>query len=657
MKWQMAPVVLRRLMEGTAEASAGRERSETATVAASAVDLLTYIVAAAAGAAPGRSQMLAFLVGTAVMYVLHVRPRAVATVRLHDPALHLHLLFVALMALSVRSGVFALLTSGWGWQPQAAIGFAILVSVAMLRTGFGWSIAFPRWQLGAVSGWRALAVGVIALAVLLRIVYGGLVDLLPEEAYYWNYSRHLDFGYLDHPPMVSWLIGLGTAAFGDTEFGVRIGALCCGVVSSLYLYRLARNLFGEPCAVAAVVLLQVLPFYFLAGMLMTPDAPLTAAWVATLYYLERALIGGQDGAWWRAGVCLGLGLLSKYTIGLLVVSTLLFMLLDVRSKHWFRRPQPFAAAVIALAIFSPGIAWNAGHDWASFAFQTSRRLADHPRFALQSLIGAMLVLLTPTGLVALALLLFDRRPEAFAADVAPDRARAWRFVRVSTLAPLAVFAAFSLRHEIKLDWAGAPGVAALPALAFGIVSSGGTLVRGVRGWVRDAWSPTIAAMLLIYGAGLYYLVLGLPGIGYSRHMELLPVGWRDFGTQINAIADDVGKSAGAEPLVVGMDRYAIASELAFYAPDRMRSVRDTSSGHLFGSVGLMYETWFPIAGQQGRTLLLVSWDREDLAADRVASSVERLDPIEAGVVTRGSDSIRPFYYRVAHGYRGLGPTR
>jgi dolichol-phosphate mannosyltransferase len=50
-----------------------------------------------------------------------------------------------------------------------------------------------------------------------------LPELLPEEAYYWNYSRHLDIGYLDHPPMVAWLIRLGTMVFGQNEFGVRIG--------------------------------------------------------------------------------------------------------------------------------------------------------------------------------------------------------------------------------------------------------------------------------------------------------------------------------------------------------------------------------------------------------------------------------------------------
>jgi len=67
--------------------------------------------------------------------------------------------------------------------------------------------------------------------------------------------------------------------------------LCCGALAALFVYRLTRNVFGETSALLAVALTQALPFFFLSGLLMTPDAPLTAAWAAALYFLERALIG------------------------------------------------------------------------------------------------------------------------------------------------------------------------------------------------------------------------------------------------------------------------------------------------------------------------------------------------------------------------------
>ncbi len=198
------------------------------------------------------------------------------------------------MAVFLRAGVLALLVQRCGWAPQ----FAILFAVAL-----GLGVTAPRWS--------NLAAGLILYGFVLRLVYAGSVELMPEETYYWNYSRHLDFGYLDHPPMVAWLIRAATAIFGQTEFGVRAGALGCGVVTSIFVYKLARNLFGETAALAALLLTQALPYFFLSGLLMTPDAVMVAAWAGSLYYLERALLGGQSRAWWFAGVFLGIGMISK----------------------------------------------------------------------------------------------------------------------------------------------------------------------------------------------------------------------------------------------------------------------------------------------------------------------------------------------------------
>src|SRR6202042_1005178 len=133
--------------------------------------------------------------------------------------------------------------------------------------------------------------------------------------------------------------------FGQTEFGVRAGALLCGAITSIFVYKLTRNLFGAAAALAALLLVQALPFFFLSGLLMTPDAPLTAAWAASLYYLERALVAGRPGNWWRAGLALGIGALSKYSIGLLVPVTLAFMSWDRESRRWWLRGQPYAAAL------------------------------------------------------------------------------------------------------------------------------------------------------------------------------------------------------------------------------------------------------------------------------------------------------------------------
>jgi dolichol-phosphate mannosyltransferase len=502
---------------------------------------------------------------------------------------------------------------------------------------------------------RALAIGLLVYATLLRLQFGAHVELMPEETYYWNYARHLDIGYLDHPPMVAWLIRIGTLLFGHGALGVRIGAICCSLIAATFVYRLTRNLFGEASAALALACIAVLPFFFMAGMLMTPDAPLTAAWAGSLYFLERAIVGGRARAWWLAGVCLGLGLLSKYTIALLGLATLLYLLGDRRARHWLRRPEPYAAAALALAIFAPVIVWNAEHHWASFAFQTSRRLAGRPEFALHKLIGAAIVLLTPTGFAAALRALRGLRAPGASADAAA-RAVGLGLLRFQVLVPLAVFVVFSLRREVKLDWTGAPWTAALPLIAAEIVDAGRVAAGGVRGWIRASCRPTLFAMCLLYPLGLYHLAYGLPGAGYSAHTELLPVGWRQLGTRIGRVSDDYRQRHGVEPLVVGMDRYAIASELAFYGGDRPDPVADTSSAHLFGGMGLMYERWFPAGRQRGRALLLVAFDPASLDTDAVRSATTGLGPVESGTLTRDGRFIRRYYYRIAGAYRGAADT-
>lgn len=616
---------------------------------AALVDVIVFMVALGSGMRLPNAHLVSFGVAAVVNYFLFVRAAAVAAGRARDARLHVHLIVVALLAVSLRGAVLGLFTHVWGWLPQIAIVPAALAAAAVTIPGYALAIKTTTWKIGSGIEWRALAVGLVLVGFLLRLLYITQVELLPEDSYYWNYAQHLDLGYLDHPPMVAWLIWLGTAVFGDTEFGVRVGALCCSLVASFFMYRLTRNLFGEASALVAVVLMQILPFFFLAGMLITPDAPLTAAWAATLYFLERALIAGQARAWLFAGVSIGLGMVSKYTIGMLVPAAFLFVILDPASRRWLLRWEPYAGAVIALVLFSPVILWNAQHEWASFAFQTSRRLAERPRFALHKLIISMLVLLTPTGFLTLLVSRFTRGTSA--PDESADTPRRWLFIRLAVLVPICVFVAFSLRHDVKIDWTGAPWLGAVPALATSIVWFGTGAVSGIRAWVHRAWGPTAVIMLLLYAAGLHYLALGLPGVGYSNHLELVPVGWRDLGRQIHALSEEVRRQTGQEPVIVGMDRYELASQLTFYAPNHAWSVKETSSRNLFGQQGLMYGRWASSLAVGDRPLILVAWDPHDFSDELTAGYVQTISPPKQGMLSRDGVVIRDFQYRIARGLR------
>jgi hypothetical protein len=106
---------------------------------------------------------------------------------------------------------------------------------------------------------------------------------------------------------------------------------------------------------------------------------------------------------------MGLALLSKYTAVLLGPAGLIFIFFDKHARKWLLRPEPYLAAVIALLIFSPVIMWNGSHEWASFKFQGAGRLTGRFDFDLPDMIGSILLLLTPTGLLTAGAVLWAKK--------------------------------------------------------------------------------------------------------------------------------------------------------------------------------------------------------------------------------------------------------
>ena len=231
---------------------------------------------------------------------------------------------------------------------------------------------------------------IIGLSLLIHMVCITSTVLLAEEAYYWNYAQHLDFSYLDHPPMVALLIKLSTSVFGTHEFGVRAISLVCWMVMAFFSYKLTQ-LINQGAGPYVLMLLAILPFFFIHSLVITPDVPLIVCWSASLYCLYRGLILNESNYWYGTGIWLGLGMLSKYTISLLGMATLFYMIANPMARLWFRRKEPYLCALIAALIFTPVIYWNATHQWVSFVFQSSRRFASTPSFHLHYLFGLSLL--------------------------------------------------------------------------------------------------------------------------------------------------------------------------------------------------------------------------------------------------------------------------
>ncbi|MBR1328679.1 glycosyltransferase family 39 protein [Bradyrhizobium ottawaense] len=213
---------------------------------------------------------------------------------------------------------------------------------------------------------------------LLRIVYASAIELRTDEAYYWTWSKEGALSFLDHPPGIAWLIRFGTAIFGDTTLGVRFGGIVAMLVTQLLLADVVRRLTHDVRAVLFAVLMPEAALYY--GLLMAkaaPDVAMIPFAVAMMWSLVRLAQSG-DGRWWlAAGLFAGLSMLSKFTAIMFAPAVAAFLLVPDWRWRWLRSPYPYLAVLVAIAVFSPVLVWNAQHDWASFRFQGVRATANY----------------------------------------------------------------------------------------------------------------------------------------------------------------------------------------------------------------------------------------------------------------------------------------
>ena len=558
-------------------------------------------------------------------------------------------LTVGLLALLLRGGVLALLVYVWHVPPLLAIFPAIIATAAVNYLGSAFYVFPNEKDLPSLNiRWRIAAIGIVLFILLLRLVYFGLAQLIPDEAYYWQYAQHMDLSFYDHPPMVAWLIWLGTSILGHNEFGVRIGALICGLISMGYLYALTQNLYDKSTAMRAVLLLTILPLGFATGILMTPDAPLVAAWAATLYYMERALIANQKSAWLGMGIAFGLGMLSKYSLGLLGIAALVFVIIDPTARRWMLRPHPYLAALLAVVLFSPVIIWNYENNWASFSFQSNRVLADTYEFSVHKLIAHIMILLTPVGFLAAALAFFP-------AKIPTDqqlKQRRHLFVQVFAGVPLFICFILSTFDSPRFHWTAPIWLAIFPTIAWMIGQTDHLSAMAKR--IQAAWRLTIIACVLAYAFVLHYVVLGIPGIPYQLLTE--HYFWREAAIEIKQIVQEVRSETGEEPIVVGMSKWSVASALAFYTHNDAKL--EVRSRNMFGESGAMYEFWFPSEPPTQRPIIQVGMKRHHLeqtpSGVDVKTMLDHPGSIEYRVIERYGTPVRRVYYRISEGFKGIG---
>ncbi len=393
-------------------------------------------------------------------------------------------------------------------------------------------------------------VAVLAGLTVVRIAMAAAFPLADDEAYYWTWSRHLAWGYPDHPPMIAGVIRLGTAVMGNTSLGVRLGPIIFALGTTIVLFDLGRQMYGTLTGLVAALVLQLIPVFALGAGFAAPDGPLGFFWVLTMWFVWRAVRDVRTLDWLGAGIALGLAATSKLPAIVLGLSIGGFLLSSPIGRKALRRPN-FLAMPLAFVITAFPAAWWIATHWALVSLR-ARQAQPWLRFSnpvlnmLAFFIGQALYY----GPVTFILLLGALRDHLRRTRIAEPRVAllAW-----SAIPLLLLTWADSISGMPKPHWlAPAYLIALIPATAL---------------WL-DAGRWRAQRRVVLIGLGVNALLITVAFVSFFSPISPAAValrGWDEVANKLSGLIDQTPSSRGVFVLTT---EYQTASQLAFYLQER-----------------------------------------------------------------------------------------
>ncbi|MBW2150836.1 MAG: glycosyltransferase family 39 protein [Deltaproteobacteria bacterium] len=405
---------------------------------------------------------------------------------------------------------------------------------------------------------------------LFRIIYSGLFNLVPDETNYWQWSRHLAWGYHDQAPLIAWVIRLSTLLVGNTEIGVRLPSILSMTVASAYLIAIAKRWLGAYAAWSAAFMSHAILIFNVGGLLATPDSLQAAAWAACSYHAARGYEEDTWMQWLLAGCWFGAGMLGKYTMVMFPACVFLYGLLSKNHRTRLTHTRPYAALFLGGLMFYPVILWNARNGWNSlkhvaYLGGANEAISIHLKY-FGDFIASQIGLLSPLVflLAILAWILALQKP---------CREQKWiyLYITLTSFPVVAVFAVLSLHTRVYGNWpaAGYLTVSALIAAFFSRKTKpliDNAMVRtGRRLWPWAVGSAYLFSALVLIQ--VVWPVVPIP-VRYDRTAQEIS-GWKELGQRVGSILEAMPRPR--KTFLFGI-RYQIASELAFYTPGQPHTV-------------------------------------------------------------------------------------
>jgi hypothetical protein len=204
----------------------------------------------------------------------------------------------------------------------------------------------------------ALVFCISACKLLVHLYAGRHYGYFVDELYYLACSRHLDWGYVDQPPLIALITWLARTLLGDSLPAIRFFPAVAGAAEVALTALIARELGGKRFAQGlAAVSTFVAPGILAGDSLLTMNAFEPLFWMGCAYLLIRIIKTGNPKLWIWFGMLAGVGLENKYSMLIFGAGIVLGLLLTAH-RRMLASPWIWLGAGLAFLIFLPNLLWN-----------------------------------------------------------------------------------------------------------------------------------------------------------------------------------------------------------------------------------------------------------------------------------------------------------
>jgi len=202
-----------------------------------------------------------------------------------------------------------------------------------------------------------------AAKLLIHLSTSGRYGIFRDELYYLACAEHLDWGYVDQPPLIALIAWFARHVFGSSLIGLRLLPAIAGATLVWLTGTLARELGGGRFAqgMAALAVL-IAPIFLVFGHWLTMNAFEPLIWLGAAWCVARAINTGRASFWLWFGVLIGLGLETKYSIVFFAFGIVMGLLLT-EHRRFLKNRWIWLGALAALLIFLPNLLWLVKHDF------------------------------------------------------------------------------------------------------------------------------------------------------------------------------------------------------------------------------------------------------------------------------------------------------